>query len=311
MGRKCDERKELAMEALYQIMKTQNILKRPAPTSQLFYLVENAINLWKDDPNYWVKVNSSAEKRNCRNLLQTISTWFDRRRNKTKANDTLKSETLAEWKKDIQIKKLRVEINNDKYNIGNNTTQYDNKMKRKREENISLMGLYDQFQELKKENEILKREVATLKKRCYRSNSFEMFNTDFCIESNNGTWEKSINDTNTSQQEGNNLNEGPTEHVRKLSMGDIPVSKGINNINNSQQEGNTLNVGPSEHERKLSMGHIPVLHKSSTCTPHLDYMANGTLDCQHKAAKCCEEGTDTYAFLGKDMSLDEIAKLLE
>ena len=154
MGRKCDGRKELAMEALYQIMKTQNILKRPAPTSHLFYLVENAINLWKDDPNYWNKVTSSTEKKNCRNLLQTISTWFDRRRNKTKANDTLKSETLAKWKKEIQTKKLRVETNNDNNNSKNNATQLDNKIKRKRDESISLMELYDQFQELKKENNL-------------------------------------------------------------------------------------------------------------------------------------------------------------
>lgn len=283
MGRNCDIRKETAMEALYQVMKAKKILKRPAPNSNLFYLVENAINLWKDDPNYWIEVTSLSEKKNCRNLLQTVSTWFDRRRNKAKANGTLKPERLSKWKEDIQIKKPHARINiynnHRNKNSENNNAQRETEKKRKREKNISIEELYDQFQELKKENEVLKQEVANLKRQCRRSNSFDIFHTDFCIESKKSVERNNVHGTNTS------INE---------------------------HEGKNTNLLSTEHERKLSMGHIPVIHKSATCpTPHLDYMANGTLDCQHKSSKCCGDGGDTYEFLGKDMSFEEISRLLE
>ena len=104
MGRSSDPQKETALEALFQVMKNLKIAHRPGPSHDLFFMVKNAIHLWKtahkpskskvhltgkvcipicDD--YWDKQQLSApENKKTRDLLlQTISTWFDRRSKKS------------------------------------------------------------------------------------------------------------------------------------------------------------------------------------------------------------------------------------
>ena len=113
MGRKCNIKKETALEALYQVMKRQKILQRPGPTSELFYMVKNAINLWKSpeasqsESDYWddEQMSSSENKKKRELLLQTISTWFDRRGKKKAPNKNIEATTLSSWIQCIETKK--------------------------------------------------------------------------------------------------------------------------------------------------------------------------------------------------------------
>ena len=278
MGRKCHLQKEMALEALFQTLRSKNIAKRPDPTSLMFYLVKNAIHLWKSNPSdpadYWdsQKLASPEKSRERRLLLQTISTWFDRRRNKKHPSKALDPEALA---KSIQIIQTR----------STEQPEVSNK-KKASNELLTKVDIIKELCILKEENEMLKAQVRYLKNKRRRRGSFEIFTTSLkrCRKAVDTT---QCNSANT---------ESPTNRNRPLAsdyIGDL-----ADRVSRLEQQ-----------------QYVPLLHQSPNCqSPHVDYMVNGRIECQHHQQGCCRTNdglSGSFDFLGPDMSTEEIAALLD
>ena len=101
-------------------MKTRNIPHRPGPSHGLFFMVKNAVHLWKSVNksfdrdkqvgnriiSYWdiEQLSAPQNKKKRVLLLQTISTWFDRRSRKLSRNKCINPKLLQEWIIKIQTK---------------------------------------------------------------------------------------------------------------------------------------------------------------------------------------------------------------
>ena len=176
MGRKCHKEKETAMEALYQILNERRILKRPEPSDPLFFLVKNTIQLWKQGTldedternNFWdiEHLSSPKNRKKRRLLLQTVSTWFQRRRHKTGICKQVDLTVLQEWKEAIQsCKPMSSKATGEKHaRIGVHQDQSKKKTKRNNVEH-ELKLIHEQLTALKQDNEKLRCEVGKLKKQ--------------------------------------------------------------------------------------------------------------------------------------------------
>ena len=277
MGRKCHLQKEMALEALFQILKSKNLPKRPDPTSMMFYLVKNAIHIWKSSPSnpadYWdsQKLATPEKSRERRLLLQTISTWFDRRRNKKHPSKALDPEALA---KCIEIIETR----------GTKESEVSTKKKPSKEV-FTKADIIKELCILKEENEMLKAQVRYLKNKRRRRGSFDLFTS----------YPKRCRKTVDTTQCNTARTEPYTNENRPLAsecIGDL-----ANRISRLEQQ------------------YVPLLHQSPHCeSPHLDYLVNGRIECQHQNQGCCSKDdklSGSFDFLGPDMTTDEIVALLD
>ena len=276
MGRKCHVKKELALEALFQIMKSKSLAKRPDPTSPMFYLVKNAIHLWKSSPgvkvDYWdsEKLGLPEKSRERRLLLQTISTWFDRRRNKKHPSKALDAEALAKSVETIETR-------------GTKNSAVSSKKSRVTEA-LTKIDIIKELCILKEENEKLKAQVRYLKGKRRRRGSFDFFTS---YPKRCRTIDTTLDNTTSTASP-----KAATKPAASDFIGDL-----------------------ADRVSRLEQQYVPLLHTAPNCqSPHLDYIVNGRIECQHEHHGCCSthDGySGSFDFLGPDMSTDEIAALLE
>jgi len=281
MGRKCNIQKETALEALYQIMKKQKILQRPGPTSEQFYLVKNAINLWKSPEalqsksDYWdvEEMSSSKNKKKRELLLQTISTWFDRRGKKKAPNKNIEATTLKSWMQSIERKK---NVSNDgpvALSIANTTQESELKLTTtdksySRDERswqrMSKKQLLGELKRFAKENVVLKGMLTEQLTR-KRLNSFDMGSSK----------------TNASFPR------------KKIKVGHC-------HGHHDKHDRHCV----TKHTHGKGCGHRGVIHKSPAHPePHLDFLVDGVIDCKHGDLTCCSNHNES--FLGSFEVLDE------
>lgn len=165
------------MEALFQILNEKCICKRPEPSDPLFFMVKNAIELWKagsldssgERKSFWdsEQLSSPKNRKKRRLLLQTISTWFQRRRNKTGVSDELNLTKLNKWKEAIQCVKPQQSATTGKkharYEILRSTSNKKQKKSKQLDIKTQLKFIHEQLKELKRENATLQLEVGLLK----------------------------------------------------------------------------------------------------------------------------------------------------
>jgi len=286
MGRKCNMKKETALEALYQVMKRQKILQRPGPTSELFYMVKNAINLWKSpetsqsESDYWDDEQMSAieNKKKRELLLQTISTWFDRRGKKEAPNKNIEATTLSSWMQCIETKKntsivVSVALSNasakQQLELKNTTEGKLRAQKDRSWTRMSKKQLLGELQRYAKENKVL-RSMLTEQIKRKRLNSFDM---------------------------GSGKNKTSCCSRKKIKLSDCHTIK--------------------KHTHGKGCGHTAVIHKSPRHSePHLDFLVDGVIDCKHGDLPCCNDHNE---FLGSfevldddfDISFDKFIELLD
>ena len=281
MGRKCNIKKETALEALYQVMKRQKILQRPGPTSELFYIVKNAINLWKSPEasqsksDYWndEQMSSSVNRKKRELLLQTISTWFDRRGKKKAPNKNIEATTLNSWIQLIETNKntsigdpVAFNIASAKQQSESNNNTEDNLHAKKERSwlRMSKKQLLGELQRHAKENRVLKSMLTEQLKR-KRLNSLDM-----------GSGKKKT-----------------LFSRKKRKMSDC-------HCNHEQHDQKRI----TKHTHGKGCGHIGVIHKSPAHSePHLDFLVDGVIDCKHGDLACCSDHNDS--FLGNFEVLDE------
>ena len=275
MGRKCHLQKEMALEALFQILKSKNIPKRPDPTSLMFYLVKNAIHIWKSSPSspddYWDSQKLATPEK----VANDDCYCKPSRRGSTGAvtrNTRPRHWIRKHWAKCIQVIETR----------GTKDSEVSTKTKPSKEV-FTKADIIKELCILKEENEMLKAQVRYLKNKRRRQGSFDLFSS----------YPKRCRKTVDTTQYNTASTEPSTNENRPLAsdyIGDL-----ANRISRLEQQ------------------YVPLLHQSPHCqSPHLDYMVNGRIECQHQNQGCCsidDKLSGSFDFLGPDMTTDEIAAL--
>ena len=325
MGRSSDPNKETALEALFQVMKQRKIPNRPGPSHELFFIVTNAISLWKGN-TYWdeEELSKPTNKKKRDLLLQTISTWFDRRGKKQNRNKIINVQLLENWMTLIQIdNSAKSDTKSVTQNPESNPKTVTDKKKQetvhrklKRWGAMTKAELCSELTRLFKENEMLKETLSEqIFKRKRQHSAGLLGSTNSIIDRNNGKGivdiihnrKKAKNDSNDEQHRHGHSHQRHHHHNHCQDEGRTKCAK-------------TIEADVAKHVHGKSCGHRAILHKSPFHTePHLDFLVDGVVDCQHQSMNCCNNETNpNEKYSGNfelvdedfDIELDKLVELL-
>ena len=334
MGRSSDPQKETALEALFQVMKNLKIAHRPGPSHDLFFMVKNAIHLWKtahqpskskvhltgkvcipicDD--YWDKQQLSApENKKTRDLLlQTISTWFDRRSKKSSKNKVINQKLLEDWMKKIQIEtgasKARPTASPRPKVVPHRKRQKSLDYLEREWRKLDKDELIAELSNLKKECKRLKETLAetlTVQLKRKRANSMELPVRCDPGHSSSGNMLDTIIDNNS-----NNSKKSKNCHHHDHSHCQHQKNR------SEEEEKNSEEKKREKHAHGKDCGHRAILHKTSFhAEPHIDFLVNGVLDCKHQDLDCCsnvdcnEYDCNDFELVDEDFDID-LEKLVD
>eukprot|EP00943_MAST-04B_sp_MAST-4B-sp1_P009424 g9424.t1 len=326
MGRSSDPNKETALEALFEVMKQRKIPNRPGPSHELFFIVTNAISLWKGK-TYWddEELSKPTNKKKRDLLLQTISTWFDRRSKKQNRNKIINVQLLENW---ITL----IQVNNNATSGAKSLTQTpesnpktgtDKKKlepiqrKLKRWGGMTKTELCSELTRLFKENEMLKETLSEqifIRKRKHSTDLLSSTNSKLDKSNGEGALDtidkgrKAKNDSNNEQHQHGQCRLRHHHHNHFQDAGKTKRAK-------------TIETKVVKHVHGKSCGHRAILHKSPSHTePHLDFLVDGVVDCQHQSMNCCkfeinpnEKYSGNFELVDEDfdIELDKLVELLE